>query len=144
MHSAVSCLSPFTVFQDDQPPITFDNWFNHRLRFNNVRSRSSEVMKDNRNSLLKKEEVLKVLNQVYIAVFQPLHAFSKCYVQRQKNSAKNESQCRKPKCWYRAVRMLVSILFVTSVILLIHHLRYLLANSVTDFNVSTCPKSSFL
>ena len=37
MHSVVSFCSPFTVSHIPQPPMTLDNGFIHRLRFNNVR-----------------------------------------------------------------------------------------------------------
>ena len=46
MHSVVSCLSPFTVSQMPQPPMTSDKGFIHRFRFNRVRNRTSEVTKD--------------------------------------------------------------------------------------------------
>ena len=36
MHSVVSFRSPFTVSQMLQPPMTSDNGFNHRFRFNRV------------------------------------------------------------------------------------------------------------
>lgn len=74
MHSVVSCLSPFTVSQSPQPPITLDNGFSHRLRFNKVRNKINEVMNTKRNSLRKKEDVLKAVNHVRIAAFQPLPA----------------------------------------------------------------------
>lgn len=72
MHSVVSCRSPFTVSQIHQSPMTLDNGFIQRFLFNRVRNRIIEVTKDNRNSLRKKVEVLKVVNQVWIATFQPL------------------------------------------------------------------------
>ena len=74
MHSVVSCLSPFTVSQSPQPPITLDNGFSHRLRYNKVRNKINEVMNTKRNSLRKKEDVLKAVNHVRIAAFQPLPA----------------------------------------------------------------------
>ena len=36
MHSVVSFCSPFTVSQIPQPPMTLDNGFIHKLRFNSV------------------------------------------------------------------------------------------------------------
>ena len=53
MHSVVSCLSPFTVSQMPQPPMTLDNGFIHRFRFNNVRNKIIEVTKAKKNSFLK-------------------------------------------------------------------------------------------
>ena len=37
MHSVVSFCSPFTVSQRPQPPMTLDNGFIHKLRFNSAR-----------------------------------------------------------------------------------------------------------
>ena len=53
MHSVVSLCSPFTVSQMPHPPMTSDNGFNHRFRFNSVLNRISDVTKANRNSFRK-------------------------------------------------------------------------------------------
>ena len=46
--------------------------FNDKFRFNNVRNKISDIIKDNKNNFRKKRESLKVLNQVHIATFHPL------------------------------------------------------------------------
>lgn len=53
IHSVVSCLSPFTVSQMPQPPITSDNGFIHRFRFNRVLNRIIDVTKVSKNSFRK-------------------------------------------------------------------------------------------
>ena len=53
MHSVVSFYSPFTVSQIPHPPITLDNGFIHRLRFNRVLNRIIEITNANRNSFRK-------------------------------------------------------------------------------------------
>ena len=50
MHSVVNFCSPFTVSQMPQPPMTLDNGFIHKLRFNSVRNKIIEVTKNNRNN----------------------------------------------------------------------------------------------
>ena len=74
MHSVVSCLSPFTVSQMPQPPITSDKGFIHKSRFNSVRNRIIEVTKTSKNNFLKKEDTLNAVNHVWIAAFQPFPA----------------------------------------------------------------------
>jgi len=74
MHSVVSCLSPFTVSQMPQPPITSDKGFIHTSRFNSVRNRIIEVTKTSKNNFLKKEDTLNAVNHVWIAAFQPFPA----------------------------------------------------------------------
>ena len=53
MHSVVSFYSPFTVSQMPQPPMTLDNGFIHKFRFNSVRNKIIEVTKNNRNNFRK-------------------------------------------------------------------------------------------
>ena len=53
MHSVVSFCSPFTVSQMPQPPITSDNGFIHRFRFNRVLNRIIDVTKVSKNSFRK-------------------------------------------------------------------------------------------
>lgn len=74
MHSVVSFCSPFTVSQMPQPPMTLDNGFIHRFRFNNVRNKISEVTKANKNSFLKNTLPLNSLYHVTMALFQPFPA----------------------------------------------------------------------
>ena len=52
-HSVVSFCSPFTVSQMPQPPMTSDNGFCHKFRFNRVRNRISEVTKNKKNNFRK-------------------------------------------------------------------------------------------
>ena len=61
MHSVVNFCSPFTVSQMPQPPITSDKGFIHRLQFNRVRNRISEVTKARKNSFRKKHTFLELL-----------------------------------------------------------------------------------
>ena len=74
MQSVVNCLSPFTVSQMPQPPITSDRGFIHKSRFNSVRNRIIEVTKTSKNNFLKKEDTLNAVNHVWIAAFQPFPA----------------------------------------------------------------------
>ena len=53
MHSVVSCLSPFTVSQMPQPPMTSDKGFSHRFRFSNVLNKIMEITKANKNNFRK-------------------------------------------------------------------------------------------
>ena len=53
IHSVVSFCSPFTVSQIPQPPITSDNGFIHRFRFNRVLNKIIDVTKVSKNSFRK-------------------------------------------------------------------------------------------
>ena len=53
MHSVVSCLSPFTVSQMPQPPMTSDNEFIHKFRFSSVLNKIIEVTKVSKNNFRK-------------------------------------------------------------------------------------------
>ena len=72
MHSVVSCLSPFTVSQMPQPPITLDNGFIHMFRFNNVRNRIMLVTNANANSFRNLLSLLNSRPNVTISLFHPL------------------------------------------------------------------------
>ena len=79
MHSVVSFCSPFTVSHIPQPPMTLDNGFTHRLRFNNVRNKIINITRVNRNSFLKNTLSLNFLYHVTIALFQPSPAYVGSY-----------------------------------------------------------------
>lgn len=69
------CLcNPVHSYQMPQPPITLDNGFIHRFRFNNVRNRIREVTKAKKNNFLKNILSLNSLYHVTIAFFQPFPA----------------------------------------------------------------------
>ena len=53
IHSVVSCLSPFTVSQMPQPPMTSDKGFIHRFRFSSVLNKIIEVTKASKNNFRK-------------------------------------------------------------------------------------------
>ena len=53
MHSVVSFRSPFTVSQMLQPPMTSDNGFNHRFRFNRVLNSIRLLTKASKNNFRK-------------------------------------------------------------------------------------------
>ena len=72
MHSVVSYLSPFTVSQMPQPPITLDNGLSHRFLFNNVRNRIILVTNANPNSFLNFPFFLNSLIHITHALFHPL------------------------------------------------------------------------
>lgn len=74
MHSVVSCLSPFTVSQMPQPPMTSDKGFIHIFLFSNVRNRIREVTKAKKNSFLKHTLSLNFRYHVTMAFFHPLPA----------------------------------------------------------------------
>lgn len=74
MHSVVNVLSPFTVSQMLQPPITLDNGFIHRFRFSNVRNRIIEVTNANANNFRNLLFFLNTSIHATIATFHPLPA----------------------------------------------------------------------
>lgn len=76
MHSVVNCLSPFTVSQMPQPPITLDNGFIHRFRFNNVRNSIIEVTNANVNSFRNLLSFLNSCHHATIALFHPCRHWS--------------------------------------------------------------------
>lgn len=53
MHSVVNFCSPFTVSQMPQLPITSDNRFIHKFRFNSVLNRIIDATKVSKNRFLK-------------------------------------------------------------------------------------------
>ena len=64
IHSVVSFLSPFTVSQMPQPPMTLLNGFIHRFRFNNVRNSIRLLTKANNHTLRKNTLSLNSLYHV--------------------------------------------------------------------------------
>ena len=74
MHSVVNCLSPFTVSQMPQPPITLDNGFIHRFLFSSVLNRIIEVTNANANNFRNLLLFLNTSIHATIAAFHPLPA----------------------------------------------------------------------
>ena len=82
MHSAVSFCSPSTVSHMPQPPMTLLNGFIHKLRFNRVRNRISEVTNVNKNSFRKNTLFLNLRHHVTMSLFHPLPAVIGSYAYR--------------------------------------------------------------
>ena len=108
MHSVVSFCSPFTVSQMPQPPMTLDNGFIHKLRFNSVRNKIIEDKKQQKQ-LPKEHALFEFLIPCHYGALPSFTCCSRLICIQVENIARKERRSENPNGSYRAVRMFVRI-----------------------------------